>query len=874
MLFRNLLVIFLLILCANASGQQQDVDFQLNTRLLPGKKVLKVKRDFYDPYVWVLAANNEVYRVNSLTLAVNDYTAAFAVYNNLQFIDIAGRSKDTVFIATKSSTVIHFKNGAMRLVGIADGIPGTVNSVGMDAGLYYQLQRPTPLLMIGTDKGFRLYDSNTETINNQSDDGNSTVYEATYRTEFYKDSSFATTDIVTQDTIQYQPVIFKPGDGSVETEYLWEGGKSFGYNINTALSVYESVYIYDPVYTNLFWGNSRGMFQNSSNWSYYSIYVPGGHYLDNIKVNKITTIYGLTAFGSGNPYELNTPIKQNLLIGTDNGFYYSSSIYTSGPSFLRTFSLFHDPGLGNTVVNDICVNAASITKPICEDGVWIAADDGLYLLKPDYAKYVNNTQKLQVNTFKNKPISVTSVNICLSDSVFAMLDTTQYTGKTIQWYKNGSQLPFESKDSLAIKTAGDYYAVLYDPCANVHLETNHLTVQTISGPVFTFNYPDKTQFCGFVPDTLKVIKNPLYHYRWYTDGVLNGDTTATFVVPKTGLYKVEVSACTNSWIPSREVEVDMIQLPVPTVTADKTSYCTGDQATLSINIPVDPAYTINWLQNGAIMSSYQDLTNITTNISGSYTVQVVSKMLTSCSQLSPSVPLVFNPLPIVSIQQIVNTTLCDGQTVNLKATYNGGTVKWSTGENTDQITVATTGNYTATVTSTAGCISDNSINVQFFSNPVLAIKDTSVCQFAREIVTLTAPAGFTKYEWNNVVGENTFQATSPQTVNLTVTDVNGCQANQQIVIGDKCPDIHIPNSFTPNADGVNDTWVISGIENDPTVFLRVYTRYGTEIYQSRGIYTPWNGQYQNKKLPEGAYYYILSAKKGTQTFSGSLTILY
>jgi len=623
MKFCNLLVIFLLLICVRASGQQQDVDFQLNARLLRGKKVLKVKRDFYDPYVWVLAANNEVYRVNSLTLAINDYTATFAAYNNLQFIDIAGRSKDTVFIATKSSNIIHFKNGAIRLVGTADGIPGTVNSVGMDAGLLYQLQRPTPVVMIGTDKGFRLYDSNTETIGNQNDDGNSAVYEATYRTVFYKDSSALTTDINTLDTVQYQPVVFKPGDGSVDTEYLWEGGNSFGYNINTGVSVFESAYNYNPVFTNLFWGNSQGLFQNYSNWSYSTVYTSAGRYLNNIKVNKVTTIYGLTAFGSGTPNEINTPIKQNLLIGTDNGFYYSSSVYTSAPSLLRTFSLFHDPGLGNTVVNDICVNAASITPPICEDGVWIAADNGLYLLKPDYTKYVNSTQRLQVTTFKNKPISISSLNICLGDSVFAMVNTLQYTGKTIQWYKNGNQLPFESKDSLAIKAAGDYYAVLYDPCANVHLETNHLTVQTISGPVFTFNYPDKTQFCGLVPDTLKVIQDPLYHYRWYTDGVLNGDTTATFVVLQTGKYKVEVSACTNGWVTSREVEVDMIQLPAPVITADKPSYCYGDQASLSINVPVDPSYAINWLLNGAPIPAYQDLTKINTNIQGDYVVQLL-----------------------------------------------------------------------------------------------------------------------------------------------------------------------------------------------------------------------------------------------------------
>jgi len=111
MVFRKLLILFLLAIGTDAYCQPQDVTFHLNAHLLPGQKILKVKRDFYDPYVWVLATNNQVYRVNSLTLAVDNYTATFAGYSNLQFIDIAGRSQDTVFIACSASTVIHYADG-------------------------------------------------------------------------------------------------------------------------------------------------------------------------------------------------------------------------------------------------------------------------------------------------------------------------------------------------------------------------------------------------------------------------------------------------------------------------------------------------------------------------------------------------------------------------------------------------------------------------------------------------------------------------------------------------------------------------------------------------------------------------------------------
>lgn len=99
----------------------QDVDFHLNGTFLTGKNILKVKRDFKDPYLWVLAQNHEVYRINSVTKIVDDYTSFFNAYHNLQFIDIAGTSENAVFIATNSSNIIELKNGTIKVIGTAKG---------------------------------------------------------------------------------------------------------------------------------------------------------------------------------------------------------------------------------------------------------------------------------------------------------------------------------------------------------------------------------------------------------------------------------------------------------------------------------------------------------------------------------------------------------------------------------------------------------------------------------------------------------------------------------------------------------------------------------------------------------------------------------
>jgi gliding motility-associated-like protein len=84
----------------------------------------------------------------------------------------------------------------------------------------------------------------------------------------------------------------------------------------------------------------------------------------------------------------------------------------------------------------------------------------------------------------------------------------------------------------------------------------------------------------------------------------------------------------------------------------------------------------------------------------------------------------------------------------------------------------------------------------------------------------------------------------------------------------------LPNTFTPNGDGVNDTWEISGINNDLKTTVTIFNRHGTIVFSSRGYPTPWNGEYQGRKLPMGTYYYVISVNGSKQILSGSITIIY
>ena len=87
-------------------------------------------------------------------------------------------------------------------------------------------------------------------------------------------------------------------------------------------------------------------------------------------------------------------------------------------------------------------------------------------------------------------------------------------------------------------------------------------------------------------------------------------------------------------------------------------------------------------------------------------------------------------------------------------------------------------------------------------------------------------------------------------------------------------DLVVPNAFTPNGDGINDTWNINTLSFQyPDCTVDVFNRYGQQLFHSEGYSKPWDGTYNKKPLPVGTYYYIINLKNGAQPLSGSLTIL-
>lgn len=97
-------------------------------------------------------------------------------------------------------------------------------------------------------------------------------------------------------------------------------------------------------------------------------------------------------------------------------------------------------------------------------------------------------------------------------------------------------------------------------------------------------------------------------------------------------------------------------------------------------------------------------------------------------------------------------------------------------------------------------------------------------------------------------------------------------------LGDVCDtvELNVSEAITPNGDGINDTWMIYNIENHPNTTVRVFNRWGSEVFLSRDYKNDWDGHYNGSStsLPKSAsYLYQVDLNSdGTIEYSGWLYI--
>ncbi|WP_127136859.1 T9SS type B sorting domain-containing protein [Flagellimonas oceanensis] len=181
------------------------------------------------------------------------------------------------------------------------------------------------------------------------------------------------------------------------------------------------------------------------------------------------------------------------------------------------------------------------------------------------------------------------------------------------------------------------------------------------------------------------------------------------------------------------------------------------------------------------------------------------------------------------------------------------------------------GEHTLTVAHANGCDRTFTFEVKDFEPLTLELSNDNI----NEIVA-SASGGNPDYTFEvdgvSYGNDNTFMIRETRTYMVTVTDENGCSVSQEIDM--EFIDIEIPNFFTPDGDGLNDTWKPKNIEAFPNITMTIFDRYGRTIYRMLQDTDGWDGFYNQADLPTGDYWYIikLNGDEDTREFVGHFTL--
>lgn len=569
----------------------------------------------------------------------------------------------------------------------------------------------------------------------------------------------------------------------------------------------------------------------------------------------ITTTVTITNSPSTNPVNLNecdSAIYDNTTYYTSTSFNADSVTNTGG--CLISYSIVNITINNSTTINltqSICVNDSAFLA-----GAWqTTAGDYTDSLSSVISPFCDS---LRITTLTIGSYTETSSNesICINDSIF-LAGAWQNTANT---YNDTFNLTGSSCDSI-------HHTILtIDPLLVETFNVNYCFGATIS-----YTLPD-----GMVVSTAGT----------YSSTVNNATGCDSLITTNISISNNAISTnvfvCTNN---PADVSISLDTLRsilggcdsiyqttqnylVSTNTDTIAEICTTDPALVGITTNTiysvgncDSIYEIT--KTVLISPYYENIADICTNnpsLAGADTT-ATQQSIGGCDSVFTITETIYNT-PIS--YNTGDTTICEGDnSIEIFETFQ-----------------TAAGVYFDTITNILGC--DSAIlNYELIINtlPNIYAGENQTIN-AGNTINISAEGGDT-YVWNTNEETETISVSPEETTTyfVTGTDMDNCVNTDSVLITVivEGVSIKIPTAFSPNGDGLNDTFRIANEFAFEEIVHRVYNRWGELVFQSDDHIKGWNGEYKSSLQPADVYiYYIDATDKVTKdrlTISGAVTLL-
>jgi gliding motility-associated-like protein len=256
-------------------------------------------------------------------------------------------------------------------------------------------------------------------------------------------------------------------------------------------------------------------------------------------------------------------------------------------------------------------------------------------------------------------------------------------------------------------------------------------------------------------------------------------------------------------------------------------------------------------------------------------VEVINPLNNSCTAVV-LIPFVVNPVPNINLEgdelvcsnlptftKIIDAGIQDGSPIanySYVWFFNGNRIEAAIDYT---LTVNTEGIYTVEVTNNKGCSRMRTITV--LASDIAKITDVNTIDLAdsNSITISVSGSGDYVYSLDNEDGDYQTEAFFPNISagihTVFVKDLNGCG-----IVPIEVAVLGIPDYFTPNQDGYNDTWNIKGVNTsfNAKTTVHIFDRYGKLLKEISPIGEGWNGTFNGQSLPADDYWYSIELEDG------------
>lgn len=616
--------------------------------------------------------------------------------------------------------------------------------------------------------------------------------------------------------------------------------------------------------------------------------VNGTNYRIRIKSSTPATTSPMSASFAANYAVYNQPFTIN------------NNVFTQAICSTSNFNLTIDAGANSPINfpqltyiwyrnNAIIPSQTTSSLPITQAGdYFVRVDYGSCSLSPSIFSNSNvvtisitQSETLTISSQGNSTVLCPSNGLLLSSAIAS-------SGYTYQWYKDAVAISGGTSSTYTATTEGSYYAIASNTECNITSNTLTLTAQAINVSL------DSGAEINLLPGQTKTINCTTNavgpSYIWYKNNVIiSGQTTSSLNVNSTGTYKVKVTQNTGCII-EKEV-LTQVTAPASYSIAIKNSAdyldCEKSSEIVSIDsfeavaslgtiiIPSNIGVTYQWFKNNVIIIGATSTTHTVSSYldNGIYRIE---------AKFSDGQTVVSNNLNIrLQINESLNVTsdgsiLCNTNasvTLTSSVTNPIYTYQWFKENETTVLGTNTTyeateiGNYFLTI-SFFGCdLNSNIISVETIDDALLTTNyEGEIYINEAEEITITA-SGADSYEWyiESVLENSTNEITINQETEIQlIAQINGCEIirNFTVLIQPKVFNTVIPNTITPNGDGINDTWIITDeFAYKNNVEILIFSSNQQIVYQTKDYQNNWPFEPLNKN--NRVFYYKIIRDNST-----------